>query len=112
MKRIVALMLVLMLALSLCACGGEPDPREGMYTAVSVENSGFTFDVEDEWAEIKGGGRMTVRMQGQEYSGKYTLDDENNLVFDQGGSKFYGVIMDEKLYIDFDGLFYCYVKQN
>ena len=111
MKRIVALMLVVILALSLCACGGEPDPREGRYIAQTIENSGFTFDVEDEWVEIKGG-KMTIRLQGEEYPGKYRFEDEKKIYLIVGSEEFRGMIDGEYLYVDLGGLFYTYIKES
>lgn len=111
MKRIVALFVVLVLALSLCACGGEPDPREGHYTALSIENSGFTFDVEDEWIEINGG-KMTIRLQGEEFSGKYRFEDERKIYLTIGGEEFRGMIDGEYFYLDLGGLYYTYIKEN
>ena len=82
MKKIVALMLTIVLLLSLSACtGGEPDPNEGKYQAVSAKAMGVTMDVAEvypgeTWVELKSGGKGTVMLDGDDFPMKWTLDGE------------------------------------
>ena len=82
MKKIVALILTIVLLLSLSACtGGEPDPNEGKYQAVSAKAMGVTMDVAEvypgeTWVELKSGGKGTVMLDGDDFPMKWTLDGE------------------------------------
>lgn len=46
MKRIIAMMLVLVLALSLAACGGEPDPSRAIVGTWKATNYSCTFNAD------------------------------------------------------------------
>ena len=82
MKKIVALMLTIVLLLSLSACtGGEPDPNEGKYQAVSAKAMGVTMDVAEvypgeTWVELKSGGKGTVMLDGDDFPMKWTLEGD------------------------------------
>ena len=79
MKKLIAMILVLVMMVSLVACGGEPDPNAGVYQAVSATALGITMDIEDvyegeTWIELKNGGKGKICLDGQEFSLKWELE--------------------------------------
>ena len=81
MKRTLALLLILALALSLAACGERADPNEGVYEAKSGSYKGLSVSVKDVFSggftlELKSGGKAVLRTGGQEYSVRWSLDGE------------------------------------
>ena len=110
MKKLIGIIIALSMLLSLCACGGEPEPYFGLYNAVSMEYSGLSLDTEG-WLEIKSATKMVVFLEGDEYSGKYELDGEN-FVYSQGGSDYNGTLKGDVIVLDFDGLIITYLKEG
>lgn len=110
MKKIISIALLLAMLLTLCACSSEPDPNEGMYTASTYEYAGFKLNAEGEWLELKSGGKLTIFLLGEEYSGRWTRDGEN-LTIKQGGYEYSGTVKDGVIVLDLDGLIYTYIKE-
>ena len=84
MKKIIALLLALAMLLSLAACGGsaEEDPNAGKYIGISAAVGGFSLPMTDvyegeTWLELKSGGKMTMMLMGDEYSGKWELEEND-----------------------------------
>jgi len=105
MKRLTVLCLSLLLALSLCACGGDTpaeettDPAtesattetqpeaspeaettpetktEGKYACTAIAFGEDVLDGGDNWLELKSGGKATLFMEGEKFKATYTLTD-------------------------------------
>ena len=66
MKKIIALLLVIVMLLSLTACGGgEPDPNAGVYQGVRGEMDGIVLTMEElypgeSYLELKDGGKADL----------------------------------------------------
>ena len=77
MKKTLSILLAMLLLLSLTACGS--DPNEGVYEAKSAELGGISINVEKVFkggfsVELKSGGKAVLRMSGEEYNVKWSLD--------------------------------------
>ncbi len=86
MKRLSALFLALLMALSLCACGGGADPALGKYNCTSIVMNDINLDGSGEWLELKDGGKASVYMGGETRSADYTLE-ENTLTMTIDGQE-------------------------
>ena len=75
MKRLSALFLALLMALTLCACGGGADPALGKYNCTSIVMNDINLDGSGEWLELKDGGKASVYMGGETRSADYTLEE-------------------------------------
>ena len=75
MKRLSALFLALLMALSLCACGGGADPALGKYNCTSIVMNDIDLGSSGEWLELKDGGKASVYMGGETRSADYTLEE-------------------------------------
>ena len=106
--------LVLLLVIGLISCFGgssKDDPNLGLYNAVSCTYSGIDLGVDDEWIELKSGGKLDMRFMGDEYSGKWKLDG-TEITITQAGDDYTGTLKDGTLVVDFDGLIYTYVMEG
>ena len=90
MKKTIALLMVLVMLLSLAACGGgEEDPNAGKYIGVSAAVGGFSMPMSEvyegeTWIELKSGGRGTIMLDGDDFSMKWTLEGEELTITVQG----------------------------
>ena len=89
MKKLIALLLTFAMLLSLAACGGAADPNAGKYIGVSAAVGGFSMPMSEiyegeVWVELKSGGRGTIMLDGDDYSMKWALEDEELTVTIQG----------------------------
>lgn len=75
MKRLSALFLALLMALSLCACGGGADSALGKYTCTSIVMNDIDLGSSGEWLELKDDGKASVYMGGETHSAEYTLEE-------------------------------------
>lgn len=108
---IAVLVIVLVVGLFSCVGGGnDKDPNLGLYNAVSSTYGSFEMSAEGEWIELKSGGKMTMMLMGDEYSGKWELE-ENELTVTQAGDTYYGTLEDGVIVLDLAGLTYTYEKE-
>ena len=108
---IAVLVIVLIVGLFSCVGGGnDKDPNLGLYNAVSSTYGSFEMSAEGEWIELKSGGKMTMMLMGDEYSGKWELE-ENELTVTQAGDTYYGTLEDGVIVLDLAGLTYTYEKE-
>lgn len=112
MKKFIGIILALSMLLCLCACGGsEPQPYFGRYNVVKMEYQGIAMGGAGEWLEIKSDTKMVAFLEGEEYSGKLSIDGEN-LVYTQGGYSYNGTMKGDVIVFDFDGLVITYMKEG
>ena len=116
MKRSVYKLLSLLLALILCCsllagCGGETDPNLGIYNAVACEAMGFELDYEGDYIELKKGGKAAIRLMGEDYRGKWSLDGDM-LTITQQGDVYSGRLTPGAMYVDFSGIEYTYLMEG
>lgn len=80
MKRLSALFLALLMALSLCACGGsgEDTAALGKYNCTSISMNDIDLEGNGEWLELQDGGKVALYVGGETHSGTFTLE-ENTL---------------------------------
>ena len=106
-----ALVLVVMILLFSCIGGKEPaDPNAGIYKSISCNYAGMELVAEDDWIELLSGGKMTICLEGQEYSGKWQAE-EGALTVTQNGDIYTGTIGDDVLTLDLGGVIYTYEKE-
>lgn len=103
---VIALVVVL-----LSGGGGAEDPNLGLYDGISCVATGLDLGVEDEWLELKSGGKATLCLMGEEYSCKWTLDGEN-LTIVQAGDEYAGTLKDGVIVLDLGGLVYTYARDG
>ena len=106
---LVGLVLILVIVLFSCV-GGKKDPNQGIYNGVNYTYGGFELDASSDWIELKSRGKLTMGLLGDEYSGKWELEDEE-LVIEQGGDTYYGTLSGNVLVLDLDGVIYTYEKE-
>ncbi len=105
MKKLTSLLLALALLFTLSACGGAAsDPNFGLYEAESASSRGVSVDLEDFFEdgmsiELKAGGRATFRYDGESYSMKWTLDDDE-FTAKGGGAELEGTLADGVLILE------------
>lgn len=74
-NRSIALLAALLLALSLCACGGGGSAVEpGKYTSTSVIINGMNLGAGEEWVELKDDGTAVIFVQSELKSVSYTCE--------------------------------------
>lgn len=107
MKRMIAAVLVLVLVLSLAACGGKDkdDPNLGKYYGTTVEALGTTMDMSEIYEgecyiELKSGNKCVMTVDGDAADGEWKLDGEE-LTITVEGVKCPGTLKDGVIVIDF-----------
>ena len=108
MKRLFALFMALTMVLSLAACGEKDHPNAGIYNAVSCEALGVELGCEGEWLELKGNGKGTIFLMGEEYKCSWTLEGEN-FVLKNRGDEFHGTLRNGIITLDFEDMIYVYL---
>lgn len=108
MKKLFAILLTFAIVLSLAACGEKDHPSAGIYNAVSCEALGVELGCEGEWLELKGNGRGTIFLMGEEYSCKWELEGENITVTNHG-DEFQGTLHNGIITLDFEDMIYVYL---
>ena len=103
--------IIIGLILVLNGLKGKGDPNLGMYEAVSCDAYGMELGVDDEWIELKSGGKAVLKLMGEEYNCKWSLDGED-LTIKQAGDEYDGTLADGMLTIDFGSRTYTYVMEG
>ena len=103
--------IIIGLILVLNGLKGKGDPNLGMYEAVSCDAYGMELGVDDEWIELKSGGKAVLKLMGEEYNCKWSLDGED-LTIKQAGDEYDGTLADGMLTIDFGSMTYTYVMEG
>lgn len=110
--KLLSLFLSLVLVCSLLAgCGGEPDPHAGIYNAVACEAMGLALGYEGDFIELKNGGKAAIRLMGEDYKGKWTLEGDV-LTITQQGDVYSGRLTPGAMYVDFSGVEYTYLMEG
>lgn len=104
MKRLSALFLALLMALSLCACGGGADPALGKYNCTSIVMNDINLDGSGEWLELKDGGKASVYMGGETRNADYTLEENTLTMTIDGQEVGTGTLDNGVLTLDFLGM--------
>lgn len=123
MKKIIAILLMISMLLTLCACGDKganpdtdagttteaaADPALGVYNGVSSRMFGSVSDMSEVYpgtnsVELKKNGKCVVTLDDDAIDGKYTLDGEAIDIVLEGESSL-GTLKDGILVFDFMGL--------
>ncbi|MCR5206754.1 MAG: hypothetical protein K6E47_17125 [Lachnospiraceae bacterium] len=101
-KKAVALIMVAVLAMSLCACSA--DPNCGKYICKSVKVGDITTSASETYPngasiELKTAGACTVILDGAEYKGSWKSDN-NNVTITLEGEESKGTVSGNTLTID------------
>ncbi|MBR6451811.1 MAG: hypothetical protein IKS87_03830 [Lachnospiraceae bacterium] len=112
---VTAIVTVLSLTL-LAGCGGKKqnDPNVGLYEGVSMTYSGVDLDLdaEDNFIELKDNGKLTIRLEGEEENGKWTLDGED-IVIKVDGEEYEGTLTNHAyLDVDLEGVTFSYYREG
>lgn len=110
---LIALAVVIIVILISCIAGGgkdKDDPNLGVYNGVSCTYAGMELGADGEWIELKSGGKLTIMLMGEKYSGKWELNGEE-LTVQQGGDTFYGTLEDGVIVLDLSDVIYTYEKE-
>lgn len=83
----------------------------GRYEGVSCFVEGINIGAEDEWVELKSGGKAKLHLLGDTYNGKWTLDGES-LTMTESGDEYYGTLRDGVITVDFYGMAYTFAKDG
>lgn len=114
-KRIIALLLALCLAVALCACGGkEKQDVIGKYVCIGSTGYGDSYDSDGEWIELKKGGKGTFCM-GFEFDIKWKLDGENfesSVTFLGIDESLNGTLKDGVLTVQYGDFSYTFLKEG
>lgn len=113
MIGLAVIIVLLLLAAGMVLLGGSKsdDPNLGRYEGVSRVVLGMELGTEEEWIELKAGGKAQIRLMGEEYSGKWTLEGEE-FTLTQHGDKFPGTLKDGVLTVDFSGMLYTFARED
>lgn len=82
----------------------------GRYPAVRCTIYGVDAGVEDEWIELKKGGKAEICILGDTYTGKWKLDGKA-LTITQNGDEFLGALEDGVITISFETLDYIFSQK-
>lgn len=83
----------------------------GLYKGVRCSIDGIDMGADDEWVELKSGGKAQLRLMGDTYSGKWTLDGED-LTITESGDEYTGTLRDGVMTVDFYGFVYTFAKDG
>ncbi|MBE7018169.1 MAG: zinc-ribbon domain-containing protein [Ruminococcaceae bacterium] len=108
---IAAAIIVILAIILICCTGGGSAPELGLYKGVSFTYAGSEFDSEDEWIELKSGGKGTLNLMGDEYSFKWELDGEE-FTITQNGDEYTGTLKNGIIVLDFEGVVYTYEQEE
>ena len=119
MKRLLAILLAVLMALSLAACtsGGSDDPNLGKYMGTRAEYSGMSLALEnvldggETSIELKGGGKCTVILGGDSFNGKYALAGED-ITFTIQREDYAGTLKAGVIRLEFQGMTLVFEKEG
>ena len=105
--------LVFILASMLGTSGAASAGKDilGRYEGVRCFIDGIDIGAEDEWVELKSGGKAQLHLLGDTYNGKWTLDGEN-LTITESGDEYFGTLRDGVMTVDFYGMAYTFAKDG
>ena len=83
----------------------------GRYEGVRCFIDGIDIGAEDEWVELKSGGKAQLHLLGDTYNGKWTLDGEN-LTITESSDEYFGTLRDGVMTVDFYGMAYTFAKDG
>lgn len=83
----------------------------GRYEGVRCFVDGIDIGAEDEWVELKSGGKARLHLLEDTYNGKWTLDGED-LTITESGDEYYGTLRDGVMTVDFYGMSYTFAKEG
>lgn len=105
MKKLTALCLAVLLALSLCACGSSSaEDNLGKYTCTSIVMGGVDLGGGDEWIELQADGEAVLYMMSQTYNAEYTLEDSAFSMTVDGQTVASGTLENGALKVDLQGM--------
>ena len=109
MKKTLSVLLILVMLLSLVACGSsEPDPNAGIYYGTYGTYSGFSMAADKLFEggcslELKNGGKGEITLGADSFNIKWSLDGEAITVSIQGEESV-GTLKDGIIQIEFLGM--------
>ena len=113
-KKLISLFLVLLMALSITACGDKAPDVTGRYEVVSGKWGDGSGTTDGKWIELKKGGKGTL-YTGFEFSIKWKLDGENftgTLTFLGIEESIDGTLKDGVLSVQYGDVSYVFVKEG
>ncbi len=120
MKRLLAILLAALMALSLAACtsgSNDDDPNLGKYMGTRAEYSGMSLALEnvldggETSIELKGGGKCTVILGGDSFNGKYALAGED-ITFTIQREDYVGTLKAGVIRLEFQGMTLVFEKEG
>lgn len=108
---VVVLVAALVFVLASMLSGSEDKAVLGRYEGVRCIVEGIEIGAEEEWVELKSGGKVQLHLMGDTYQGKWTLDGEN-LTITQSGDEYSGILRDGVMTVDFYGMNYTFAKDG
>lgn len=107
---LVAAMIFMIFGMTRFAASGDKGAL-GRYEGVSCLVSGQDLGAEDEWVELKSGGKASLRLMDETYNGTWTLDGED-ITITESGDKYTGTLRDGVMTVDFYGMVYTFAKDG
>ncbi len=104
MKKLTALCLALLMALTLCACGSSAEENLGKYTCTSIVMGDVDLGGGDEWIELQADGKAVLYMMSQTYNAEYTLEGSAFSLSLDGQSVASGTLENNTIRVDLQGM--------
>ena len=113
MKKI---LMVLLCLLSLTACGTTPPPAQeaelGRYLCQALTLEDLPLEVSGVWVELREGGVLTVYLNGEERSGRWTLEGDAFALKLDDGTKGTGTLSNGVLVLDMGSVDGSFAKEG
>lgn len=91
---------------------GSDDDVLGRYDIISCrDEDGAELETNDEWILLAKGGKATLSLDGESFSAKWKLDDDD-LTITQDGDEYTGSLRNGILTLDLDGVTYTFGKDG
>lgn len=104
---IVALAAVIGIGMTGGSTGKADKAVLGRYEGVSCISEGLELGADEDWIELKSGGKTDIHIFDDTYRGTWTLDGEN-ITITQDGDDYCGTLRDQVLQIQFEHLDYTF----